>query len=221
MKGIFVTGTDTDVGKSYVAANIARALKRLGIDVGVCKPFSSGARDDARMLKMYSGVSETIEQISPAYFSLPLAPYSVHRLTGEKIDVHAATNAVGKICKKYQFSIIEGIGGALVPILRRFTWADFMARFDLPAIIVARPTLGTLNHTLLTIESLQRRRIRIYGVVINYCANFRVTDAERTNPSIITETTGIRVIGTIRFKQQSGFHKIASQINKDLIQHRK
>lgn len=220
MKGLFVTGTDTDVGKTYVAANIARALKRTGVSVGVCKPFSSGTREDAQILKKHSGINETIEQISPVYFSLPLAPYSVNRLTGEKADIRLAIRAVNYFLRKYDFTIVEGIGGALVPITKLFTWADFMSRFDIPAIIVTRPTLGTLNHTMLTIEALRKRGIPIYGLVINYRSRYKITDAERTNPQVMTETTGVKVIGIARFKETACFDKIASQIKKDLIGHR-
>jgi dethiobiotin synthetase len=191
-KGIFVTGTDTGVGKTYVAASLAAALKKQKVSVGVLKPVSSGDRDDARNLMKASGTGDGIETVNPVYLKYPLAPLMSARLEGKKIDLKPVWEAYRQVKKSHDFTIVEGVGGLMVPIRENYCLIDMIKRFALPALIVARPYLGTINHTLLTVDKLRQYKIPIAGIIIN-CGQSS-TLAEKMNPELIRELSGLEVL---------------------------
>jgi dethiobiotin synthetase len=191
-KGIFITGTDTGVGKTYVGCSLARSLKKRGVAVGVMKPVASGDRDDARKLISAAGVRDGIGRVNPVCLKYPLAPLVSARLAGVRIDLRPVWESYAQLKKKYEFMVVEGVGGLLVPLRENYFVLDMIKRFRLPVLIVARPFLGTINHTLLTVDKLRQRRIDIVGVVMS-CTQSS-TLAEKTNPGIIRELTGLDVL---------------------------
>ncbi len=202
-RGIFITGTDTSVGKTYVAAGITKALNNAGIDVGVMKPAETGCRmhagrlipaDAARLMKS-SGAHDPFDLVNPFRFSRPLAPSIAAQLAGKTIAPRKIISAFGRLSRKHDFMIVEGAGGIMVPLSGSYLYLDLAADIRLPVVIVARPGLGTINHTLLTISALKKKRVRIAGVVINYAEDWKKGLAEETNPGVIETLSGVNILG--------------------------
>ena len=159
---IFVTGTDTGVGKTLVTAALVRELRRAGVHAGAIKPFATGNRDDARVLRAAMDGELSLTEINPAFFRRPLAPMVAARLEGKCVPLRVRLPA-----KIFKLLLVEGIGGWLVPLTERVTVADWVARQGWSIVIVARAGLGTINHTLLTVESARQRGVKIVAVILN------------------------------------------------------
>ena len=185
--GIFIAGTDTEVGKTAVAAGLAAALRSRGVDVGVMKPIASGGAPspDALMLKAAAQVDDDLSLINPVCLTEPLAPSVAAEIDGVEIDLAAIWRAHDELKRRHDFMIVEGIGGWLVPVCEGVTAADVAVELGWPVLVVARPGLGTLNHTLLTLEAIRRRGLEVVGVVVNRFNDATATTAERTNPGQI------------------------------------
>lgn len=203
--GLFVTGTDTGVGKTYVSAGIATALIRRGVDVGVMKPAETGCSmsagrlvpRDAHRLMRSACVKDPLSLVNPYRFRRPLAPAVAGEREGKAIDPLMMINAYRKLSTRHEFMIVEGAGGIMVPLSGKYTYLDLAKKMGLPVLIVARPGLGTINHTLLTISALRGRKIPIAGIVINYAQHVKSGLAEKTNPAVIEKISGIRIVGII------------------------
>jgi dethiobiotin synthetase len=179
LPGLFVTGTDTGVGKTAVAAAIARALTREGRHVGVFKPVATGCTrtpagltsDDAARLAQATGLEPPLSRVVPHRFEPPLAPPVAAALEGVTLELEGLMrdwrDAVEWWSTRADVMVVEGVGGLLCPLAQAATVADFAVAVDYPLLIVARSSLGTLNHTLLTCEAARRRGLRIAGVVMN------------------------------------------------------
>ncbi|MFH1407403.1 MAG: dethiobiotin synthase [Candidatus Omnitrophota bacterium] len=189
-KGLFITGTDTGVGKTTTAALIARMLKASGINVGVMKPLQC-AGNDAKTLMKAAGIKDDISLVCPYYFKAPVAPGAAAVLEKKKISKHKIMRAYKKLSGRHSFMIVEGAGGLLVPLAKNYLLVDLIKDMGLPLLIVARPNLGTINHTLLTVECAKKRNIKIFGIVINYSKNFKMHPAEKNTPRIIKELSGL------------------------------
>lgn len=201
MAGIFITGTDTSVGKTAVAAGLAGALKKRGYSVGVMKPVQSGAAE--RNGKLYSQDAEflmaavdkvDVDLVCPVLLREALAPCVAAQIEGKDIDLSLIKDAYTELERQHDIVIVEGAGGIAVPLRDKFLISDLITYLGIPAIIVARAGLGTINHTFLTIEHAQSSGIPVIGVVLN---NYRGGMAEETNPKMITELTGVTVLGII------------------------
>jgi dethiobiotin synthetase len=173
LPGIFVVGTDTGVGKTRVAASIARALQHAGHRVGVLKPVSTGGAtslDGAELAEAIGG-GVGIERVAPIVYEEPLAPCIAARRAGAPLrqaDVEAKTQAaIAWWSERADVMVVEGIGGLLCPLAEGTTVADLAIALDYPLLIVARRSLGTLNHTLLTYEAARSRSLRVAGIVLN------------------------------------------------------
>jgi dethiobiotin synthetase len=176
MRGLFVTGTDTGVGKTVVTCAIARQWRRQGRAFRVRKPVSTGGNEDARLLADASG--QNAEDITPFVFQEPAAPPVAAACEGRPLrffDIHRTTFTTGEAL------LIEGVGGLLCPLTERETVADFASTFDLPLLVVARRSLGTLNHTLMTLQVAKAQGLRVVGVVV----------CETTQPSSVAEHTAV------------------------------
>lgn len=198
-KGIFVTGTDTGVGKTKIACLIAEDLRKKGISVGVMKPISSGGRQDALLLKKSANADDPLNEINPVYFKKPLAPWIAARLEKKKINFAKIYNAYKKLCRRHNFLIVEGAGGLLVPIANNMYMVDLAKKFNLPLIIVSRSGLGAINHTLLTINCARQRGLKILGFVLNYTKHTRKDVAEKTNPKVISKLGKIIFLGSVTY----------------------
>jgi len=196
----FITATDTGIGKTIVAAGLCRALKQKGLNFGVMKPVSSGGRGDAEFLIKQTGVADPLDLINPCHFRAPIAPEFAARLEHKKIEVSKIISAYHKLKAKYDGLIVEGAGGLLVPLRDNYLMADLIEDMRLPVIIIARPTLGTINHTLLTINSAREYGLEIKGFIINYYAkNIKKDTGARLSPGAIAKISGVPFLGEIPF----------------------
>jgi dethiobiotin synthetase len=171
-RGVFVTGTDTGVGKTVIACGLARGLRQRGVDVGVMKPCETGVGPkgplDALALRAAAGVDDPIEVVCPQSFALPAAPSIAAQVEGKAVDLERIRLASKTLDARHDFLLVEGAGGWLVPIAPDYAMADLAAELALPVLVVARASLGTINHTLLTLEAVERRGLRLAGVVVNH-----------------------------------------------------
>jgi dethiobiotin synthetase len=199
-RGCFVTGTDTGVGKTVVGRALVRALRARGVDVGVLKPIETGVGDagplDAIALRAAAGVSDSLEDVCPQRFALPAAPTVAAAAEGRRVDLDAVDRAFARIAERRDFVVVEGAGGLLVPAAEGVTMGDLAARLSLPAIVVARAALGTINHTLLTLEAAASRDLEVLGVVISH-ADGALSAPDRANLGALHDALGARVIGEI------------------------
>jgi dethiobiotin synthetase len=205
--GLFITGTDTGVGKTYVAAGLAAALKFRHVDVGVMKPVETGCRvrtgrlmpGDTLQLMRSACVKDALSLVNPYRFKRPLAPAVAAELERKEIKPAKILSAFRKLSAGHDFMIVEGAGGIMVPLAGAYTYLDLAKELSLPVLIVARPGLGTINHTLLTIAALTGRKVPIAGIVINYAEHGSKGLAERTSPAVIEKYSGIRISGIIPY----------------------
>lgn len=204
---VFVTGTDTGVGKTLVSVSLAAYFSRMkGLRVGVMKPFETGLPADrtelfpcdALALKTASGSSDDISLITPCSFGLPLAPETAAGLEHRTIDLEPIDRAFQEIVKSHDITIVEGAGGILVPIKEDFFFSDLISRWDLPVVVVARLGLGTINHTLLTCRFLQSQGTRVIGVVLNDTEGADDV-AARTNPDMLRKYLTVPLLGVLPY----------------------
>ena len=199
MKSIFITGTDTEIGKTAFTAGLATVLKRRGLNVGVMKPIAAGSRTDAELLKQAANVNDPLDTINPIYLRDPLSPNIAAAREEKTLDLDLIFNTYNDLCHHHDLTLIEGVGGLLVPITDTILVADLAIRFNQPIIIVARAALGTINHTLLTIEAARARNLNILGVVYNTLSPGSSDLAAQTSPEVITRISNLPSLGTIPY----------------------
>lgn len=200
-KGIFITGTDTGVGKSIAAAVIAMLLRRRGHSVGVMKPVTSGCleRDgqlvslDAELLCFAAGADLTPD-CAPYLLKAPLAPSIAASMDGVKIDFQVIREAYQRLAGSFDYLIVEGAGGLMVPLAGGLLMADLAQHLGLPIAVIARPGLGTINHTLLTTFCGRSLGLEVRGVIVNKYP--QVPDqAEEYAPHLIASLSGSLLLG--------------------------
>ena len=199
MKGFFITGTDTEVGKTIISRGFAALLKEKTSDVGVFKPFLSGIsrehpESDTSMLKEMSETVLSHEDITPFAFKEPLAPYVAGKLEGKTVELKDVLSHWEKIKENHDWFIVEGAGGISVQLGENFLVSDLIKALELPIVIVARPDLGTLNHTFLTVEYAKSQGLKIAGIVINGISE-KPGLAERTNPELMETLCDVPLLG--------------------------
>ena len=179
--GIFVTGTDTGVGKTVISAALARRLLQMRCSVGVMKPVETGVRfnspdesDAARMI-VAAGLHDALELVCPYRFRAPLAPVVAAGLEGVSIEVEGIVGPYRQLAERHAFMVVEGAGGVLVPMGQDWTVRDLIARLGLPVVLVGRAGLGGINHALLTLESLGREGIVVKALVLNQTVGSRTS----------------------------------------------
>ncbi len=157
MKSIFVTGTDTNIGKTSVAAGIAYALKRSGIDVGIMKPFVCDANqpvdsltDDVSILANAAGIDDSRELVNPFFFPISASPYTAAKNLDAEINLELVFDCFKKLCKLHDVIVVEGIGGIMTPIIKDFAVIDLIKKFRTNTLIVTSAQIGTVNHTVMT-----------------------------------------------------------------------
>lgn len=206
-KGLFITATDTGVGKTVVAGALIRGLKAEGRRVCGMKPVESGCRRegeelipaDGTFLREVSGVSEPVEQITPCRLEHPLAPMVAAEMESRKIDAVKLEGAIERLAGRYEVLVVEGIGGLLVPITRDYSVLDMARAAGFPLVVVASPALGTISHTLLTVNHALGEGLAVAGVIINYARPPENTLAERTNPGAIRKLCPVPLLGVMPF----------------------
>ena len=200
-KGLFITGTDTGVGKTIVAAGLAASLANSGMDIGVMKPIETGfslRSSDAVFLKKIAGVKDSLDSICPYRLKHPLSPFTAAKIENISIRFETIARACGRLLQNHQALLVEGAGGLLVPITRQKMMADLALYLKLPVLIISRTGLGTINHTLLSVEVARQRGVEVAGVIFNHLGPHRGL-AERTNPSVIRHFLDVPILGEIPY----------------------
>ena len=174
MKSLFVTGNDTDIGKTCVTASIVKKLRDMDIDVGIMKPFASGYKknsnslsQDVEILMKYSGTRDPIDLVNPYFFEIPTSPYAAAKTLAQKISLQKITDAYDKLLSSHDLVIVEGIGGLMTPITQNYFVSNLISELDIDTIIVIGSKLGTVNHTMLTYEHCKQMHLKLKGFVIN------------------------------------------------------
>jgi dethiobiotin synthetase len=199
-RGVFVTGTDTGVGKTVVACALLRGLRARGLAVGAMKPVETGVGSagplDAIALREAAGSEDPLHAVCPHAFALAAAPSVAAAAEGRTIGLSDLLAAFERLAARRDLVVVEGAGGLLVPIDRATCMADLAAALGLPLLIVARASLGTINHTLLTLAEAKRRGLAVAGVVISHAAG-ELTSADEANLSHLRRELGPRLLGEV------------------------
>ncbi len=203
--GLFITATDTEVGKTVIAGAVAHYFLKRVRRVAVCKPIASGSvrrreglvSEDAEFLASCADARFPLDIICPVRFKEPLAPAIAAERAKEPVDWEAVGRSLRLMSAESEVMVVEGVGGVMAPLDERHTVLDLARWLGLPAVIVARPGLGTINHTLLTIEALRREGVKIAGVVINRYPADGASIAEETAPRWIEKFGKVPVLAIV------------------------
>ena len=205
MTGLFITGTDTGVGKTFVTRGIAGALKQRGVHVGVMKPIETGcgpsnqrSPKDAAALASAAGSKLDLARICPYQFEAPLAPDVAARQENTTVDPQLILAGYHEIASGHDITLVEGAGGLLVPIVDRYTMADLAHDLGVPLLVVVDSKLGAINHTLLTLETAASRGLEVRGYVLNHTSD-RADIASKTNAELLGRSTDVACLGTIEW----------------------
>ncbi len=203
MRGLFVTGTDTGVGKTEVSCALVAEARAGGLDLVAMKPAESGVTpgepSDSERLRAAAGGAGDPALVCPYRFAAPLAPAVAARLAGVEVRLELILDAARALAARHAALLVEGAGGLLVPLTARETYADLAVALGLPVLVVARAGLGTVNHTALTVEALRARRLAVAGVILN-----RTGPAD--DPSVphnaaeIERLTGVPVLASLPYR---------------------
>lgn len=196
-RGLFVTGTGTEVGKTVVAATIARTLAGEGQRVAVFKPavtgLDEGVETDYELLRRASGSDQSDEEIAPYRYGPPASPHLAAALAGEEIDPERLRRAAAAAAEGADAIVCEGVGGLLVPLAPGYLIRDLAADLGYSLVVVAAPGLGTINHTLLTIEAARATGLEVTAVVLNPWPQ-DPSEIERDNRETIASLAKVEVL---------------------------
>ena len=209
-KGVFVTGTDTGVGKTVVTACLVSLLSNKGLDVGVMKPIETGCPKrsgrlvprDATFLKQVSHSKDGLSLINPYRFSKPLAPLIAAEIDHKKIKIGRISLAYNRLRERHDILFVEGAGGLLVPLTRKLTNLDLILELNIPVIVVVGSKLGAVNHALLTLNWAKESGVKILGIVINHLnpsAGSQKSLIKKTNPGLIRSFTEVPTLGIVPY----------------------
>lgn len=202
-RSLFITGTDTDVGKTFVSALLVRALRAAGIDAVGMKPICCGDRIDAELLHEASEGAAELGEINPVWLRTPAAPYTAAMVEERTIDLALIRESFAKLRARHEVVIVEGAGGWLVPITADFFVADLAVEFALPVVVVAANKLGALNHTLLTVDSIAARGATCAGVIFNNTSDAAPDTATATNAGVLESILKVPMLAEIAHGQRT------------------
>ena len=205
-KGLFITGTDTGVGKTLVSMGLITLFKERGMRVGVMKPVESGCRrenggmtpEDANLLKNAAGSRDDLDIINPYALEAPLAPALAAEMEGVEIRLEVILRAFEILKSRHDIVIVEGAGGFLVPIFGDFFMADLAKELNLPLVLVTEAKLGIINHTLLTLANARERGIPVLGIVMNRTSEQQGLP-ETLNPDALKRWAKAPFLGSLPF----------------------
>ena len=203
LDSLFITGTDTDIGKTYITAGLAVSLRQMNIDVGVMKPFAAGTpqkkgykSEDVEILANAAQVNESESLLNPQFFPIPASPYTAWKNLKQKPRLNTVVSNFKKLSKLHEVLLVEGMGGIMTPILKNFYIIDLIKTMNIPAVIVTRNRIGTINHTIMTWKMCEKYKIPVKGIIVNnidkgYPANELKRDLQNL--------TSLHVLGIIPF----------------------
>ena len=202
-KGLFITGTDTDVGKTYVTALLVKTLRKAGFDVGYYKAAISGAptvaESDAGFVNRFAGINEPEDMILSYLYQNAVSPHLAARIEGNPVEKEVILKAWERVTKAYPYVTMEGSGGIMCPIRHDekavYYLEDIIQWLHLPVLVVANAGLGTINHVVTTCEYIKNRHIPVKGILLNH---WKGGIMEEDNVKMIEEITGVKVLAKIR-----------------------
>lgn len=202
-KGLFITGTDTDVGKTYVTALLVKTLRKAGFDVGYYKAAISGAptvaESDAGFVNRFAGINEPEDMILSYLYQNAVSPHLAARIEGNPVEKEVILKAWERVTKAYPYVTMEGSGGIMCPIRHDekavYYLEDIIRWLHLPVLVVANAGLGTINHVVTTCEYIKNRHIPVKGILLNH---WKGGIMEEDNVKMIEEITGVKVLAKIR-----------------------
>ena len=203
MKSLFITGTDTDVGKTYITAGLAITLRKMGIDVGVMKPFAAGIKqkkgfksEDVEILSNAAQTNDPETLLNPQFFPISASPYTAWKKLKIKPKIPLILSSFKKLSQNHELMLVEGMGGTMTPILKDYYVANLINDMRIPTVIVTRSKVGTVNHTLMTVMLCQKYKIPIKGIIINnFDDGYPINQLKKD----LENLTGIKVLGSIPF----------------------
>jgi len=204
LKSFFITGTDTDVGKTYVTAGLGVTLREMGIDVGVMKPFAAGTpqkkgfkSEDVEILSAAAQVSDPENMVNPQFFPIPASPYTAWKNLKIKPKISPILSGFKKLSELHEMILVEGMGGIMTPVLKDYFIANLIKDMKIPAVIVARSRVGTINHTIMTVRMCEKYKIPIKGIIINDSDSdgYKVIELTRDLKNLL----GVPILGSIPF----------------------
>lgn len=201
MKGLFITGTDTGAGKTYVTSLILKALRAEGVDAVGYKPICCGGREDAYALQSASGGMIDLDEVNPCWMRSASAPYVAGMFENKDMDKTSLLGGAHAMAGVHELVVCEGVGGWKVPLLKDYTVADFAKDLGWSVLLVVGNRLGALNHTALTVESMRACGIEPVGMVFNNLSD-ELDTAEITNKGIAEEMTGVPVLTDVIHGQE-------------------
>lgn len=225
MKGIFITGTDTNIGKTFVACAIARVLRKKHVDVGIMKPFATSHRrfstrfrsEDVRSLVRAAGVTDPEDLVNPYFYKTGTAPLLAAKICKcAPPQMEYALKKLKRLREEHDFLVVEGIGGIMIPLSATETLLDFIEIVGFPVIIVTSPRLGTINHTMLTFCACRARNVSVSGIIINKRPSkpSKVQDRLR---SLFAELTGVNSVIEIPRFRYGALKKADDLIERELL----
>lgn len=200
--GIFITGTDTGVGKTFVGCLLLELSRARGISWGVMKPVETGVDEDgpqdAQRLRSAALSRDSLEEICPQQFSMPAAPNVAAAAEQTSVQIPTIEEAWRQLKEKHPLLLVEGAGGLRVPLDEKSDMGDLAQRFQYPLLLVVRGRLGTLNHTRLTLDNARQRKIPVLGVIISH-GDGPPSAADEANLSCLREELGALLVGELPF----------------------
>ena len=229
--GIFITGTDTEVGKTVITGLFGRFLLENGLRVATQKWIQTGSRDFLSDISIHLKImgikrhknEKYLTDMAPYTFKFPASPHLAARMENIEIKPQRIVTAFHKLQEAFDFVVVEGSGGALVPINDHELMLDIVEQLSLPVIIVAGNKLGAINHTLLTIEALKKRNMKILGVIFNRTTKTQDEIILEDNIQIVEKLSGVKVLGELKYEANeetlySRFTPIAKKISRKIPQ---
>lgn len=204
LNSLFVTGTDTNVGKTYITAGLAVSLRKMGIDVGIMKPFAAGTAqktgfksEDVEILANAAQVNDPEMLLNPQFFPITASPYTALKNLKIKPNIKLILTQFKKLSQLHSMLLVEGMGGIMTPILQDYFVTNLIKDMKLPIIIVTRTKVGTINHTVMTCKMCEKYKIPVKGIIINNfdVDGYHVKELKRD----LENLTDVLVLGSIPF----------------------
>ncbi len=217
MKSYFITGTDTDVGKTWIIAGLARAFRNMGVNIGIMKPFAAGTLQktgfkskDVEILSRAAKVNDPENLVNPQFFPIPASPYTAMKNSEVhvKVNVDLILQNFKKLSSIHDSILVEGIGGIMTPILKNYYVTNLINDLNLETIIVTRTRIGTLNHTIMTCKMAKKYGVQVKGIIINQI-DLDGYDVDVLKDDI-EDVTGFSVLGTVPFFKTFDIDQIAN-----------
>jgi len=203
LKSLFITGTDTDVGKTYIAAGLAVTFRKMGINVGVMKPFAAGAAQkkgykskDIVIISKAAQACDPESLVNPQFFPIPASPYTAWKNLKIKPKISTILSSFKKLSKLHDMILVEGMGGIMTPILKDYYITNLIKEMKISTVIVTRSKVGTVNHTIMTVKMCEKYKIPVKGIIIN---NFEDGYPVKELTRDLQNLTGVKVLGSIPF----------------------